>query len=154
MLYALSMIFVVALIVALGRRHLSISFSPREVGVSGFAGAYITRLSFSSAERPAAYVGSCKACKGGVRVVGVMATVGAVGAHICGGYALLTKDREVLLESRGGYIAGCRCGGRAVVRRVEGKVSKIHICGAKCMASKGPSCECSCGGANHGASYL
>lgn len=25
-----------------------------------------------------------------------------------------------------------------------------HACGAKCMSSKGPSCECACGGANHG----
>lgn len=26
-------------------------------------------------------------------------------------------------------------------------------CGAKCLASKGPSCECSCGGANHGRNH-
>lgn len=28
-----------------------------------------------------------------------------------------------------------------------------HACDARCMASKGPACECACGGKNHGASY-
>lgn len=36
--------------------------------------------------------------------------------------------------------------------QVSGKVTR-HECGAKCMASKGPACECSCGGANHGKSW-
>lgn len=36
---------------------------------------------------------------------------------------------------------------------VQGKISKRHECNAKCMASIGPSCECSCGGKNHGASF-
>lgn len=26
-----------------------------------------------------------------------------------------------------------------------------HECGARCLSSKGSTCECSCGGANHGA---
>lgn len=34
--------------------------------------------------------------------------------------------------------------------QIKGKLSNKHECGSKCMASKGPSCECSCGGANHG----
>lgn len=36
---------------------------------------------------------------------------------------------------------------------VKGVLSEKHRCGVKCMASKGPDCECSCGGQNHGASY-
>lgn len=36
---------------------------------------------------------------------------------------------------------------------VKGVVNERERCGAKCMASKGPDCECSCGGANHGGSY-
>ena len=28
-----------------------------------------------------------------------------------------------------------------------------HKCDARCMASTGPNCECSCGGRNHGASW-
>ena len=37
--------------------------------------------------------------------------------------------------------------------RVAGHTTE-HKCNAKCLASKGPVCECSCGGANHGSSYL
>lgn len=29
-----------------------------------------------------------------------------------------------------------------------------HICNAKCMGAIGPSCECSCGGKNHGAGFI
>lgn len=36
---------------------------------------------------------------------------------------------------------------------VQGTVTE-HKCGAKCLSSKGPVCECSCGGANHGKSHL
>jgi hypothetical protein len=25
-----------------------------------------------------------------------------------------------------------------------------HVCDARCTSAKGPNCECSCGGANHG----
>lgn len=37
--------------------------------------------------------------------------------------------------------------------KVEGKVTE-HVCNAKCMSAKSGQCECSCGGANHGCSYL
>lgn len=41
------------------------------------------------------------------------------------------------------------CGGFWRSSEVFGRKSE-HECGAKCLASKGPSCECSCGGKNHG----
>ena len=48
----------------------------------------------------------------------------------------------------------CRgCGLHRGADPVRGKVSHKHLCGSKCLSSKGPSCECSCGGKNHGASY-
>ncbi len=28
-----------------------------------------------------------------------------------------------------------------------------HICDARCLGATGPTCECSCGGANHGKSF-
>ena len=52
-----------------------------------------------------------------------------------------------------GYIT-CKCG--APVRSFSalvGRFSDKHVCGAKCLNSKGPSCECSCGGANHGSGH-
>ena len=45
------------------------------------------------------------------------------------------------------------CGRAWKATEVFGSKS-AHKCGAKCIASKGPTCECSCGGENHGASYL
>jgi hypothetical protein len=36
---------------------------------------------------------------------------------------------------------------------MRGVFSEKHKCNAKCMASTGPACECSCGGKNHGGSY-
>lgn len=47
-------------------------------------------------------------------------------------------------------VAACGCGRRGVLRDVVGKYKPEHVCNAKCMTSSGPSCECSCGGANHG----
>lgn len=38
--------------------------------------------------------------------------------------------------------------------RVQGHYSEKHKCGAKCLGAVGPSCDCQCGGANHGANHL
>ena len=43
---------------------------------------------------------------------------------------------------------------RCKVQQVTGTLSDKVICGPKCMASKGPTCECSCGGENHGKSWV
>jgi len=48
----------------------------------------------------------------------------------------------------------CRaCGEKLWARSVAGVVVEHIACGARCMASKGPTCDCSCGGKNHGSSY-
>lgn len=44
------------------------------------------------------------------------------------------------------------CGRYFKVEQVRGRRTG-HECGARCMASKGPTCECACGGKNHGGSY-
>lgn len=47
-----------------------------------------------------------------------------------------------------------KCGGIEKVNTVlKARVTK-HECNGKCMASKSGVCECSCGGKNHGASYI
>jgi hypothetical protein len=54
----------------------------------------------------------------------------------------------------GGIVIDCRaCGRPRYAKQIVGRYSARHTCGARCMASTGPSCECSCGGKNHGASY-
>lgn len=36
---------------------------------------------------------------------------------------------------------------------VYGRMVEELICGSKCMGAVGPSCDCSCGGANHGGKH-
>lgn len=45
------------------------------------------------------------------------------------------------------------CGNHRTTARVKG-VRNDHKCDARCVNSKGPNCECSCGGENHGKSHL
>ena len=56
------------------------------------------------------------------------------------------------LESQIAAIA-CACGGHAPGRLIHATTSSRHKCDARCMAATGPVCNCSCNGANHGASY-
>lgn len=39
-------------------------------------------------------------------------------------------------------------------RRICGTVSEHHKCDSRCTNAKGSDCECSCGGANHGAAHV
>lgn len=45
-----------------------------------------------------------------------------------------------------------RCNKPMMLQAVSGTFSE-KPCGAKCMASTGPSCECTCRGVNHGKSH-
>lgn len=45
------------------------------------------------------------------------------------------------------------CGYRFKIVEIRGTVKPEHKCDARCMASKGPTCECACGGKNHGGSW-
>ena len=36
---------------------------------------------------------------------------------------------------------------------IRGRYSAVHACDARCIYAKGPNCECSCGGANHGVGH-
>jgi hypothetical protein len=40
------------------------------------------------------------------------------------------------------------------VRVIVGKVSADHVCDSRCTSAIGHTCECQCGGANHGANWL
>lgn len=43
----------------------------------------------------------------------------------------------------------CETGRIMNAKPLRGRFSN-HKCGARCLASKGPVCECACGGKNHG----
>lgn len=47
----------------------------------------------------------------------------------------------------------CDCGRAVRLHPVVGKHNPAKVCDGRCMGAVGPSCECSCGGANHGARF-
>lgn len=66
----------------------------------------------------------------------------------------LFRDDSGESGTYGGFAIKCRaCGKAAPAREVRGVLKPSKLCNAKCLASHGPVCECSCGGKNHGASY-
>ena len=51
----------------------------------------------------------------------------------------------------GGVFTDCPdCGASTLLEPVEGKHRADVPCDARCTGARGPRCECSCGGANHG----
>lgn len=52
-------------------------------------------------------------------------------------------------------LARCpNCGSQRGSDEVIGTFSDKHACDARCLSAKGPKCECSCAGANHGSGWL
>lgn len=78
-------------------------------------------------------------------------------AHLAKDYARLTGSPyagEKLVRNAHlfacGYCPLCD-GVHATVRKVEYSSNPSnHLCNAACMFARGPLCECSCGGLNHG----
>jgi hypothetical protein len=89
-----------------------------------------------------------KVCKCGAGKTSALATY-------CGGTGpSLAADSPVFIGKWGGIVIKCKgCGEERDAKRVKGVFSAKHVCSAKCLASTGFSCECSCGGKNHGASH-
>lgn len=54
-----------------------------------------------------------------------------------------------------GYDGACPSCGlvNSSATRVRGFVTE-HVCDARCTGAKGPNCECSCGGKNHGNDFM
>lgn len=100
------------------------------------------------------FIGKCKGCKGCVKVSAP--EVSRTKAYLGYGRHETRVTRQLpnwmRVEGYDRFFATCLCGKSVEFRKIRG-VHSHHECGAKCMASKGPSCECSCGGANHGASW-
>lgn len=104
---------------------------------------------------------NCKRCKQGRRVdyplgsPGRAYRVNAAGKEFpagvwiaaCGGYRPTEYGGDVEL----GLCPQC---GRAMsYAELKGVYSAVHKCDSRCMGARGPNCECSCGGANHGRSW-
>ncbi len=88
-----------------------------------------------------------KACKCGCGKTSALAT------YHCNGINL-AHDSAVFIGQWGGIVIKCKgCGAELAAKPVKGKFSAKHVCSEKCLSSTGFSCECSCGGKNHGASH-
>ncbi len=124
--------------------------------VNAFAVTYEqVRLDYG-ARQTHRWVGGCKKCGKGHRVDGILA-LGHDGRRV----------DQVVVSGTKLYLTGCNgtdptilsvacCDGRVKLQRVydSHKAGKPrHECNAKCLASKGPACECKCGGKNHGSGY-
>lgn len=119
---------------------------------------------------PVTMLGKCKTCKRGVRVT---AAPGWYGEKLGNGYqvgrdAYKLPDGALCYAHDGsrwnGVIVHCpHCapgalhpqGGPARVRLqvLRGRYVADHKCDGRCMSATGPSCDCSCGGRNHGANH-
>lgn len=52
-----------------------------------------------------------------------------------------------------GLVYVCKCGATRIAKPVQGKFVADKKCNALCQSAAGHSCECACGGKNHGASH-
>lgn len=53
-------------------------------------------------------------------------------------------------DVRGGWLH-CPCGSVGIAKGLQVIVREEKTCGGRCTSAFGPSCDCSCGGKNHGA---
>lgn len=97
------------------------------------------------------FLGVCGTCK---KRHTALATRGENVPLSSGGwaYSMVTETGAVIATaSLGRLIVPCECGRRCVgLSPVKGKFVAEHKCDARCTSAKGHSCECSCGGKNHG----
>lgn len=91
-------------------------------------------------------IGKCKVCKATHRTVTQLIVTKTETWGICGGK---TRYSEKVVGGR--EYAVC-CGRIVSTKRIEGHRNDTP-CDERCTEAKGHRCECSCGGANHGAGH-
>lgn len=98
------------------------------------------------------YIGKCKACGAITSVQAQLKKIETT--KIDGRWGYVTPQGDVL-EERGYQLrTPCRvCAKPVQLKQVKGKYNPEVPCNAKCTAAKGPNCECSCKGANHGSAW-
>lgn len=111
---------------------------------------------------PMVLIGKCSSCRRGLRIecsLGRASTRLLQQRQMWGDRcaAFLTPVGRVLVAVVGSWHDGawhdCECGGRIRLRKLDGKYNRDKRCSARCTNATGPSCECACGGANHGAGH-
>jgi hypothetical protein len=70
-----------------------------------------------------------------------------------GNYVLPGHEPKVGADWYPWPITHCTCGRLIYGRPINGKIKASVKCDGRCTGATGPDCECSCGGANHGADH-
>lgn len=91
------------------------------------------------------FVGQCSA-KHPLRVDAQLGMVGGQDAALVRGVAVPVRDGHVRTLCP-------ECGELSQLRALVATYNPDKVCSARCMNARGPSCDCSCGGANHSASH-
>jgi hypothetical protein len=95
------------------------------------------------------YFGKCRTCK--KTTVRDFDTVGGNRIPV----VTVNGKQEDIFNAASMGLMKCSCGGYITSwKGLKAKFSAKHECSAKCLASTGPNCECSCRGKNHGAGHL
>lgn len=100
------------------------------------------------------WVGRCKGCRSGVKLDGTPLHDQRGDAAVLGADGLVYTTR--VLNTHEIVLVSHQCGRWVFVRPVfdgGAPTSKRHQCGARCTSATGPSCDCRCGGANHGSGH-
>jgi hypothetical protein len=114
----------------------------------------------SNTRRPIRFNGNCARCKARVSIavqpdsaLWLLPIGGAL--HVDTGtgtvvfHVSLDETNSWVPTINGAPVRMC-CDRQVSLRRVIGRLSPDHKCGARCRNSKGFDCTCACGGANHG----
>ena len=103
------------------------------------------------------WIGRCKGCKRAVSALLPGAvhkrTEHSYGRAVTRSWTTVTVYGEQGAEDWARWVPCPDCQGAVFLKRVDGKLAPDHRCDARCTGAKGPSCECSCGGVNHGADW-
>lgn len=109
------------------------------------------------------YIGGCRKCAHASRVawrdVQHLDSDRWASSARTGERVLMTPDGASYDRARpfilNGIAVSARCPDHGVYRlqSLRGRVVESVACDARCTGARGPKCDCSCGGANHGANH-
>lgn len=102
-----------------------------------------------SVQTTSTYIGKCKKCRTSLRV-----DYDAIQDLTPDQYKARDFDTTgAFMIYRVQPFGYCEEHGPFVIKFLKGRYSPERQCDARCMGATGPSCDCSCGGANHGANH-
>jgi hypothetical protein len=98
------------------------------------------------------YTAKCKGC--GETMSTLVTTEKSIVGRSIVVWGSMYRDEKGESGVIGNHAIRCRkCGNGRTAKPVKGTFNAAHVCSARCTASKGFVCDCSCGGKNHGAAY-